>query len=154
MLLDLRRDVETAADVVNRPELLRDQLQKPPRGVSDTGVLETAANIEAVFTELEMKLVELRPRAAARTACAGARSSTRSSTTWGTAGQQRLPADRAAARGPQRSEGSAAADRRKPDRSRLARCREAQRHAAHEERAADRGEEQPVNRRTGEQSNR
>jgi photosystem II stability/assembly factor-like uncharacterized protein len=60
MLLDLRRDVETAADVVNRLEQLRNQLQSLSSGVKETAVLETAANLEARFTELEMKLVELR----------------------------------------------------------------------------------------------
>jgi photosystem II stability/assembly factor-like uncharacterized protein len=60
MLLDVRADVERAADVVNRMESVRGQLQALTRTVKDTEILKLAAEVERKFTELEMNLVELR----------------------------------------------------------------------------------------------
>src|SRR4030095_2111122 len=59
MLLDVRADVERAADVVNRMESVRGQLQALTRTVKDTEILKLAAEVERKFTALEMHLVEL-----------------------------------------------------------------------------------------------
>jgi len=60
MLLDLRADVERAADAVNRMESVRGQLQTLARTVKDAEILKLAAAVERKFADLEMNLVELR----------------------------------------------------------------------------------------------
>src|SRR4030095_9333993 len=60
MLLDVRADVERAADVVNRMESVRGQLQALTRTVKDTDIIKLEAEAERKCTELEMTLVELR----------------------------------------------------------------------------------------------
>jgi hypothetical protein len=52
--------VESAADVVNRAESARSQLQTLARTVKDAEVLKIAADVEKKFTDLEMDFVELR----------------------------------------------------------------------------------------------
>jgi photosystem II stability/assembly factor-like uncharacterized protein len=60
MLMQLRTAVESAADVVNRAESARSQLQTLARTVKDAEVLKIAADVEKKFTDLEMDFVELR----------------------------------------------------------------------------------------------
>ncbi|PYR72818.1 MAG: sialidase [Acidobacteria bacterium] len=60
MLLDLRGDVEGAADVINRTEAARSQLQALSRTISDVEIRRAVDDLERKFTDLEMNLVELR----------------------------------------------------------------------------------------------
>lgn len=59
-LVELRTDIEDAADVINQTELVRYQLQELPKLAGDADVAQLAASIEQKFIELEMNLVELR----------------------------------------------------------------------------------------------
>jgi photosystem II stability/assembly factor-like uncharacterized protein len=60
MLLDLRADVEAAADAVNRMESARAQLQTLSRTVKDPEIAKLVADVEQKFTSVEGNLVELR----------------------------------------------------------------------------------------------
>jgi hypothetical protein len=60
MLFELRTTIEHAADVINQAELVRYQLQELPKLAGDADIAQVAASIEQKFTDLEMKLVELR----------------------------------------------------------------------------------------------
>ncbi len=59
-LFQLRTTIEQAADVINQAELVRNQLQELPKLAGDADIAQVAASIEQKFTDLEMKLVELR----------------------------------------------------------------------------------------------
>jgi photosystem II stability/assembly factor-like uncharacterized protein len=59
MLIDLRGDVERAADAINRMEAVRSQLQALGR-TSQGEVQKAAAEVERKFTDLELNFVELR----------------------------------------------------------------------------------------------
>lgn len=59
-LFELRTNIEHAADVINQAELVRYQLQELPKLAGDADIAQVAGSIEQKFTELEMKLVELR----------------------------------------------------------------------------------------------
>ncbi|MEW5984538.1 MAG: sialidase [Acidobacteriota bacterium] len=60
MLLDLRRDLNTAVGLVNRLELVRSQLQSQRRVVSEPEIAKAATALETKFTDLEMALIDLR----------------------------------------------------------------------------------------------
>ena len=60
MLFDLRRDLNTAVDVLNRIELVRSQLESLGRVVDDGPVRKAADDLNNRFIDLEMTLIELR----------------------------------------------------------------------------------------------
>jgi photosystem II stability/assembly factor-like uncharacterized protein len=60
LLLDLRTDVESAADVVNSIETVRSQLQALTKLVDDREVVKIATALEQKFIDLETNFVELR----------------------------------------------------------------------------------------------
>jgi photosystem II stability/assembly factor-like uncharacterized protein len=60
LLLVLKRDLETAVDLVNRAEMIRAQLETLPRYVDDPAVRRSANDVARKFTDLEMNLVDLR----------------------------------------------------------------------------------------------
>ena len=60
MLVELRRDLNTAVDLVNRLELVRSQLESTARLVKDPEIRKAADELTNKFTDLEMKLIDLR----------------------------------------------------------------------------------------------
>ncbi len=60
MLTGLRRDLNTAVDVVNRLELVRSQLDALGRVVTDATVRKAAADFAQKCVDLEMRLIDLR----------------------------------------------------------------------------------------------
>ncbi len=60
MLLDLRRDLNTAIDVLNRIEIVRSQLESLGRVVDDGAVRKAADDLNKTFIDLEMTLIDLR----------------------------------------------------------------------------------------------
>jgi photosystem II stability/assembly factor-like uncharacterized protein len=60
MLVDLRRDLDSAVDAVNRIELVRSQLQNLGRIVDDAQVSKAAADLDQKFADLEMNLYDVR----------------------------------------------------------------------------------------------
>ena len=60
MLVELRRDLNTAVDLVNRLELVRSQLESTARIVKDPEIRKAADELTDKFTDLEMKLIDLR----------------------------------------------------------------------------------------------
>ncbi len=60
VLGELRRDLETAVDLLNRIELVRSQLESLERVVPDAEVTKAAGALKGAFTDLEMTLIDLR----------------------------------------------------------------------------------------------
>ncbi|OFW12029.1 MAG: sialidase [Acidobacteria bacterium RIFCSPLOWO2_02_FULL_67_36] len=60
MLFNLRRDLNTAIDVLNRIEIVRSQLESLGRVVDDVSVRKAADDLNKTFTDLEMTLIDLR----------------------------------------------------------------------------------------------
>jgi len=60
MVVELRRDLNTAVDIVNRLELVRSQIDSLERVVNDEEVRKAAAAFEQKCVDLEMKFIELR----------------------------------------------------------------------------------------------
>ena len=60
MLVDLRRDLNTAIDVLNRSELVRSQVEWLGRVVDDASVRKAADDLNKGFIDLEMTLIDLR----------------------------------------------------------------------------------------------
>jgi hypothetical protein len=60
MLVALRRDLNTAIDVLNRLELVRSQLDSLGRVVDDGQVRKAADDLNKTFIDLEMTLIDLR----------------------------------------------------------------------------------------------
>jgi hypothetical protein len=60
MLVDLRRDLNTAIDVLNRIELVRSQLESLGRVVDDGPVRKAADDLNKTCIDLEMTLIDLR----------------------------------------------------------------------------------------------
>ena len=60
MLVNLRRDLNTAIDVLNRSELVRSQLESLGRVVDDGPVRKAADDLNKTFIDLEMTLIDLR----------------------------------------------------------------------------------------------
>jgi photosystem II stability/assembly factor-like uncharacterized protein len=60
VLIDLRADIDAAAETINGLESVRSQLQALRRLVQDPEVIETSKAIEQKFTDVEAKLQELR----------------------------------------------------------------------------------------------
>ena len=60
MMMDLRRDLNTAVDLVNRAEVVRSQVDALQRTVDDEAVKKAAADVKGKFTDLEMTLIDLR----------------------------------------------------------------------------------------------
>ena len=60
MLVALRRDLNTAIDVLNRIELVRSQLESLGRVVDDGQVRKAADDLNKTFIDLEMTLIDLR----------------------------------------------------------------------------------------------
>jgi hypothetical protein len=60
LMFELRRDLNTAVDIVNRLELVRSQLEMLQRVAADADVKKAAAAVAQRATDLEMKCIELR----------------------------------------------------------------------------------------------
>jgi photosystem II stability/assembly factor-like uncharacterized protein len=60
MMLDLRRDLETAVGAVNQMEIVRSQLDALPRLVEDGAIRKGADEVNRKFIDLEMTLIDLR----------------------------------------------------------------------------------------------
>jgi photosystem II stability/assembly factor-like uncharacterized protein len=60
MLFDLRRDLNDAADAVNRIEIVRGQIEALGRVVDDAAIKKAGADLNQKLIDLEMNLVELR----------------------------------------------------------------------------------------------
>ena len=60
MLFNLRRDLNTAIDVLNRIEIVRSQLESLGRVVDDVSVRKAADDLNKTFSDLEMTLIDLR----------------------------------------------------------------------------------------------
>jgi hypothetical protein len=60
MLVALRRDLNTAIDVLNRIELVRSQVESLGRVVDDGQVRKAADDLNKTFIDLEMTLIDLR----------------------------------------------------------------------------------------------
>jgi hypothetical protein len=60
VLLDLRRDLNTAVDMLNRMEIVRSQLEAIGRIADDPAVGTAAAALNRKFIDLEMTLIDLR----------------------------------------------------------------------------------------------
>ncbi len=60
MLFELRRDLNTAIDVLNRIELVRSQLESLGRVVDDGAVRKAADDLNKTCIDLEMTLIDLR----------------------------------------------------------------------------------------------
>jgi hypothetical protein len=60
MLLDLRRDLDAAADVVNTIELVRSQIYGISRLVEDANIKKAADDLDKKLIDVEGKIVELR----------------------------------------------------------------------------------------------
>ena len=60
MLVALRRDLNSAIDVLNRIELVRGQLDSLGRVVDDGAVKQAAGDLNKTFIDLEMTLIDLR----------------------------------------------------------------------------------------------
>jgi hypothetical protein len=60
MILELRRDLNTAVNVVNRIELVRSQLEALGRNLDDASIKQAAGELNQKFTDLEMLFIDLR----------------------------------------------------------------------------------------------
>jgi hypothetical protein len=60
VLFDLRQDLNTAVDLVNRVEIARSQLETLPRLTDDASIRKAAGDLNQKFIDLEMNLIELR----------------------------------------------------------------------------------------------
>lgn len=60
LLFELRRDLNTAIDIVNRIEVIRSQLEMTSRTSSDAAAKKAADELNRKFIDLEMTLIELR----------------------------------------------------------------------------------------------
>lgn len=60
MLHDLRRDLNSGADAVNRIESVRSQVESLVRVVEDAAVKKAGTDLNAKLAELEMNLIDLR----------------------------------------------------------------------------------------------
>jgi len=60
LLVELRRDLNTAVDLVNRIELVRTQLESLVRVVQDQEIRKEADGLKGRFADLEMTLIDLR----------------------------------------------------------------------------------------------
>jgi len=60
MLFDLRRDLNDAADAVNRIEIVRSQIEALVRLVDDAGIVKAGTDLNQRLIDLEMNLVDLR----------------------------------------------------------------------------------------------
>ena len=59
-LLELRRDLNTAVDLLNRMEVVRSQLESLGRVVADAEVTKARASLNQKLIDLEMTLIDLR----------------------------------------------------------------------------------------------
>ena len=60
MLVDLRRDLDQATDMINQLELVRSQVYSLARLTNDATVRKAGADLDAKLIDLEMNLIELR----------------------------------------------------------------------------------------------
>jgi hypothetical protein len=60
VLFDLRRDLNDAADAVNRIEIVRGQIEALARVVDDAGIKKAGADLNQKLIDLEMNLIDLR----------------------------------------------------------------------------------------------
>jgi photosystem II stability/assembly factor-like uncharacterized protein len=60
MVLDLRRDLNAAVDIVNRLELVRSQLESLERIAGDAAIRKASADLRQKCTDLEMRFIDLR----------------------------------------------------------------------------------------------
>ena len=60
MLVDLRRDLDQATDMINQLELVRSQIYGLARLTSDAAVRKAGEDLDAKLIDLEMNLIELR----------------------------------------------------------------------------------------------
>jgi photosystem II stability/assembly factor-like uncharacterized protein len=60
MLLELRRDIDTAADLVNQIELVRGQIDGLRKLVTDAAVIKAGDDLDQKLVALEMNLIELK----------------------------------------------------------------------------------------------
>ena len=60
LLVELRRDLNTAVDLLNRIELVRSQIEPLGRIVSDAEVKKAGAALNQKLIDLEMQLIDLR----------------------------------------------------------------------------------------------
>ncbi len=60
LLLDLRRDLNTAVGVLNRVESIRSQLESFGRVADDASIRKAAADLNGKFIDFEMTLIDLR----------------------------------------------------------------------------------------------
>ena len=60
LLVELRRDLNTAVDLLNRIELVRSQIESLGRVVSDAEVKKAGAALNQKLVDLEMLLIDLR----------------------------------------------------------------------------------------------
>jgi hypothetical protein len=60
VLFDLRKDLDNAADIVNRIEVVRSQLEGLARVVDDPAIRKAGEDLNQKLIDLEMTLVDLR----------------------------------------------------------------------------------------------